>query len=136
MQVITFPPEGAFIVDSSIAAAGPQRTDFQFTSATLQLPKGRSLKLPPFGKGWCVCGAALSPFFAVGVKPACPGSSLPDLQPSQPALRTQLLRHLLPLLFSCARFETVYMDEDIRIAFDSRGDTLVVARNGPPRRFP
>jgi hypothetical protein len=73
VQVITFPPEGAFIVDSSIAAAGPQRTDFQFTSATLQLPKGSSFKLPPFGKGWCVCAAALSPCFC------CRGGGQPAL---------------------------------------------------------
>ena len=51
-NVITFPPEGAFIVDSSIAIAGPQRTEFQFGAATLKLPAGRVLPLPPFGKGW------------------------------------------------------------------------------------
>lgn len=51
-NVITFPPEGAFIVDSGISTAGPQRTEFQFTAATLKLPAGRKLPLPPFGKGW------------------------------------------------------------------------------------
>lgn len=51
-NVITFPPEGAFIVDSSIQADGPQRTAFSFTSAKLKLPGGRALGLPPFGKGW------------------------------------------------------------------------------------
>ncbi|KAI3435994.1 hypothetical protein D9Q98_002051 [Chlorella vulgaris] len=83
-NVITFPPEGAFIVNSSIEVVGPQRTSFQFTSATVQLPKDRKLQLPPFGAGW---------------------------------------------------FDTVYMDDEIRVAQDSRGDTLVVARDGPPRRF-
>lgn len=83
-NVITFPPEGAFVVDSSIADAGPQRTEFAFTGATLQLPRGRRLSLPPFGRGW---------------------------------------------------FDTVYADADIRVARDSRGDTLVVAREGPPRQF-
>lgn len=32
-------------------------------------------------------------------------------------------------------FDTVYMDEDIRVSKDSRGDTLVCARAGPARRF-
>lgn len=51
-NVITFPPEGAFIVDSAVSTAGPQRTEFQFNAATLKLPAGRKLPLPPFGKGW------------------------------------------------------------------------------------
>ena len=50
-NVITFPPDGAFIVDSSIAVEGPQRVAFKFQSATLKLPS-RSIKLPPFGQGW------------------------------------------------------------------------------------
>ena len=83
-NVITFPPEGAFVVDSSIQVASDQRTEFKFSSATLTLPAGRALRLPPFGQGW---------------------------------------------------FDTVYSDECIRVARDSRGDTLVVARDGPPRRF-
>ena len=33
------------------------------------------------------------------------------------------------------RFDTVYMDASIRVATDSRGDTLVVQRDGPPRVF-
>lgn len=33
------------------------------------------------------------------------------------------------------RFDTIYVDDRIRVAQDSRGDTLVVARDGPPRRF-
>lgn len=52
-NVITFPPKGAFIVDSSIELAGEQRVNFQFTDAELQLPD-RTVKVPPFGKGWCV----------------------------------------------------------------------------------
>jgi hypothetical protein len=32
-------------------------------------------------------------------------------------------------------FDTVYMDGKVRVAQDSRGDTLIVARDGPPRRF-
>eukprot|EP00798_Chlamydomonas_sp_ICE-L_P026148 gene26148-11872_t len=51
-DVITFPPEGAFIVDSSISVEGEQRTSFQFTSATIKLPNDKDIKLPPFGKGW------------------------------------------------------------------------------------
>lgn len=83
-NVITFPPEGQFVVDSTIATAGPQRTEFKFSAAMLQLPAGRRLGLPPFGQGW---------------------------------------------------FDTVYVDDRIRVAQDSRGDTLVVQRAGPPRRF-
>jgi hypothetical protein len=82
-NVITFPPSGAFVVSSAISIAGPQRTEFQFTAATLKL-QDRDIALPPFGKGW---------------------------------------------------FDTVYADNEIRVAQDSRGDTLVVARDGPPRRF-
>ncbi|KAL4458667.1 hypothetical protein ABPG75_013532 [Micractinium tetrahymenae] len=83
-NVITFPPEGAFIVDSTISISSEQRTDFKFSSATLRLPKGRRLRLPPFGQGW---------------------------------------------------FDTIYVDDSIRVAQDVRGDTLVVAQDGPPRRF-
>lgn len=83
-NVITFPPEGAFIVDSSIQADGPQRTAFSFTSAKLKLPGGRALGLPPFGKGW---------------------------------------------------FDNVYLDDTLRVSCDSRGDTLITMRAGPPKRF-
>lgn len=83
-NVITFPPEGRFVVDSGLAVAGPQRCTFRFRAATLRLPGGKSLGLPPFGQGW---------------------------------------------------FNTVYADGDVRVARDSRGDTLVVARDGPPRAF-
>jgi hypothetical protein len=85
-NVITFPPEGAFIVESS-AFSSPNnnhRVDFKFKSASLALPKGKKLTFPPLGKGW---------------------------------------------------FDTVYLDKDIRIAKDVRGDTLIVARDGPPRWF-
>ncbi|KAI8475856.1 MAG: plastid lipid associated protein [Monoraphidium minutum] len=82
-NVVTFPPQGAFIVDSSIKVEGPQRTTFKFGSAKLKLPS-RDLGLPPFGQGW---------------------------------------------------FDTVYVDDNIRVAQDIRGDTLVVARDGPPRIF-
>lgn len=51
-NVITFPPEGSFIVDSSLAVEGPQRVAFSFNAATLKLPGGKKLGLPPFGKGW------------------------------------------------------------------------------------
>lgn len=38
------------------------------------------------------------------------------------------------LQFVC-RFDTIYLDESIRVAKDIRGDTLVVKRDGPPRRY-
>lgn len=50
-NVITFPPDGAFIVDSSLDVAGDQRTTFKFRGAQLKLSK-RSISLPPFGQGW------------------------------------------------------------------------------------
>eukprot|EP00951_Prasinocladus_malaysianus_P046369 scaffold638592_cov56-Prasinocladus_malaysianus.AAC.1 len=33
------------------------------------------------------------------------------------------------------RFESIYLDDKIRIAKDIRGDTLIVAKDGPPRIF-
>ncbi len=33
------------------------------------------------------------------------------------------------------RFDTVFIDDEFRISQDSRGDTLVCARDGPPRWF-
>ena len=38
-------------VSSTLSRASDQRLDFHFTGAALKLPK-RSIKLPPFGKGW------------------------------------------------------------------------------------
>ncbi len=50
--MIEFPPEGAFLVNSSLDWVGDGRTDFKFSGASIKLPKGRSLDLPPVGKGW------------------------------------------------------------------------------------
>lgn len=50
-NVITFPPSGAFIVDSSINVEGPQRVSFKFTGAKLKTAS-RDFKVPPFGQGW------------------------------------------------------------------------------------
>ncbi|KAK9867961.1 hypothetical protein WJX84_006014 [Apatococcus fuscideae] len=82
-NVITFPPDGAFVVESSLEVIGDQRTNFKFSGAKLKLPK-RTLNIPPFGKGW---------------------------------------------------FDTVYLDETVRVAKDIRGDTLITIRDGPPRSF-
>lgn len=51
-NIIEFPPEGAFIVDSSLDWVGEGRTEFKFNGATISLPDGKSIKLPPFGQGW------------------------------------------------------------------------------------
>ena len=54
-NVIEFPPEGAFIVDSSLTwvqGSEDAKTEFQFTSATVKLTNDREIKLPPFVKGW------------------------------------------------------------------------------------
>ena len=51
-NIIQFPPEGAFIVDSSIDWVGEGRTEFKFNGATINLPDDKSINLPPFGKGW------------------------------------------------------------------------------------
>lgn len=82
-NVITFPPDGAFLVNSGISIAGDKRVDFKFNEAALKV-NGNKIPFPPFGQGW---------------------------------------------------FDTVYMDEDIRVAEDVRGDTLIVQRDGPPRKF-
>lgn len=50
-NVITFPPSGAFIVDSSIAVESSQRVSFKFTSAKLKTAS-RDWGVPPFGQGW------------------------------------------------------------------------------------
>ncbi|KAH7405295.1 hypothetical protein KP509_15G064500 [Ceratopteris richardii] len=75
-NVITFPPDGAFIVDSIIEVASPQRVNFRFTGASLR-GSGWNIPVPPFGQGW---------------------------------------------------FDSVYIDERIRVAKDIRGDYLVVDR--------
>jgi hypothetical protein len=51
-NVITFPPSGMFLVESSIdPEPGSQRTNFQFIGASLTVNL-RKFKVPPFGKGW------------------------------------------------------------------------------------
>jgi hypothetical protein len=50
-NVITFPPEGAFIVNSSIDVEGPQRVNFKFNGALVKFNQKSSLPLPPFGQG-------------------------------------------------------------------------------------
>ena len=50
-NVITFPPHGAFAVESRIELSGDKRVNFEFIGAKLKLPR-RDLKLPPYGKGW------------------------------------------------------------------------------------
>lgn len=51
-NVITFPPDGAFVVDSNIEVKSDKRVNFKFDAAQLQLPNDKLLKLPPFGQGW------------------------------------------------------------------------------------
>ncbi|KAG0560527.1 hypothetical protein M758_10G182700 [Ceratodon purpureus] len=75
-NVITFPPSGSFVVDSTIEVVSKQRVNFRFIGAALFV-NGRRIAVPPFGKGW---------------------------------------------------FESVYLDESIRVAKDIRGDYLVVDR--------
>lgn len=75
-NVITFPPDGAFIVDSTITVVSGQRVNFRFTRASLH-GRGWNVPFPPYGQGW---------------------------------------------------FDSVYLDEKIRVAKDIRGDYLVVDR--------
>ena len=51
--IVTFPPGGAFAVDSTLATVPgkPARLAFRFTAARLITPT-RSLTLPPVGQGW------------------------------------------------------------------------------------
>lgn len=46
---IEFPPEGSFVVDSSLQYA-PDKCSFEFQGARLNLPKGKTVTLPPLGK--------------------------------------------------------------------------------------
>ncbi|BBN05512.1 hypothetical protein MPTK1_3g13750 [Marchantia polymorpha subsp. ruderalis] len=75
-NVITFPPTGLFLVDSSIEVVSSQRVNFKFNGASLKVGDLR-IPIPPFGQGW---------------------------------------------------FESVFLDDKIRVAKDIRGDYLVVDR--------
>ena len=50
-NVIEFPPDGAFVVDSSAVDEGGRRVGFKFSGASL---RGRGWKygVPPRGTGW------------------------------------------------------------------------------------
>lgn len=50
-NIIEFPPDGAFTVDSKITITSPTRVEFRFEAARIQTKFG-SIPLPPFGKGW------------------------------------------------------------------------------------
>lgn len=50
-NVITFPPSGTFIVDSSIAVESAQRVSFKFNAAKLKTAS-KDWGVPPFGQGW------------------------------------------------------------------------------------
>ena len=39
------------------------------------------------------------------------------------------------MLVTCARFDTVFLNQQIRVARDIRGDTLICIREGPVREF-
>lgn len=57
-NVITFPPQGGFFVDSAISVESEQRVQFKFSGATFKV-NGRKFGVPPFGKGWCALVVAL-----------------------------------------------------------------------------
>lgn len=46
---IEFPPEGSFVVDSSLQY-GPDKCSFEFKGARLNLPGKKTVNLPPLGK--------------------------------------------------------------------------------------
>ncbi|KAL2634140.1 hypothetical protein R1flu_005619 [Riccia fluitans] len=75
-NVITFPPTGLFLVDSTIEVVSAQRVNFKFTGASLKVGELK-IPVPPFGQGW---------------------------------------------------FESVYLDDKIRVAKDIRNDYLIVDR--------
>lgn len=60
---------------------------------------------------------------------ACRGRCIPRARGEHPVITA------VPAPPAAHRFDTIYVDDQIRVAQDSRGDTLVVARDGPPRRF-
>ena len=39
------------------------------------------------------------------------------------------------MFMTCARFDTVFLNQQIRVARDIRGDTLICIRDGPVREF-
>lgn len=75
-NVITFPPTGMFLVDSTIQIESAQRVNFEFIRASLRIGDWK-IPIPSLGKGW---------------------------------------------------FESVYLDDKIRVAKDIRGDYLIVDR--------
>ncbi|MBA0674962.1 hypothetical protein Goari_016530, partial [Gossypium aridum] len=109
-NVITFPPDGVFFVRSSIEIASSQRVNFKFTSAVLR-GKNWEFPLPPFGQG--------CEYFLV-----FDGNFL--------WIRFPVLFEKAEKCFSdCKilyRFETVYLDDEIRVVKDIRDDYLVVER--------
>eukprot|EP01026_Neomeris_dumetosa_P071337 TRINITY_DN7196_c0_g1_i4.p1 TRINITY_DN7196_c0_g1~~TRINITY_DN7196_c0_g1_i4.p1 ORF type:complete len:197 (-),score=7.63 TRINITY_DN7196_c0_g1_i4:286-876(-) len=82
-NVIQFPPEGRFVVDSTAEIGENSRVNFQFQSAKLRV-FGRDVPNPPYGKGW---------------------------------------------------FDTLYIDDEIRISYDSRKDYLITAFESEPTFF-
>jgi hypothetical protein len=75
-NVITFPPTGMFVVNSSLDIESAHRCRFKFNKASLKIGDLR-IPFPPFGQGW---------------------------------------------------FESVYLDDKIRVAKDIRNDYLIVDR--------
>jgi len=52
-NVIEFPPEGYFLVHSSLQTeSSSERSNFKFSSAKLILPGARKIPFPPVGQGW------------------------------------------------------------------------------------
>jgi hypothetical protein len=131
-NVITFPPDGAFIVDSGIKVVGDQRVEFKFQAAALKV-NGTKIPFPPFGQGWYVVWS--SSRVLVGIGRWCWHGNA-SLYCATDCARTQMNNQSNGQFSKgvCCRFDTVYMDDDVRIAEDIRGDTLIVARDGPPRK--
>lgn len=119
-NVIEFPPKGAFIVDSKIEVEGPQRCGFQQAGC----PNGREVEIAALdggSVGLCVLMLPSSPC-RVGFRFTAATLKLPSRSVPLPP-------------FGKGWFDTIYVDDRIRIAEDSRGDVLVVARDGAPRVF-
>ncbi|KAF8065814.1 PAP11 [Scenedesmus sp. PABB004] len=117
-NVITFPPDGAFVVDSSIAVQGPQRVAFEFNAVG-----ARPQRAAP--------GAGAE---ARRHRRRCPALPAARARGLQAKLKAGGRDWGVPP-FGKGWFDTVYVDERYRVAQDVRGDTLIVERDGPPRIF-
>jgi len=126
---IEFPPEGAFLVDSFIRFdEEDQKCSFQFSGAALKTDK-RTIKLPPMGRSrfrWVFISTTERVL-------AHRSSGPPTLSLYALCSFARSLVHSFARSLVCPFARTLFVSQTHRVAFDDRGDYLVVERLGAPR---